>query len=66
MAVTIIFETCSNTFDNENGLASGWNDVRLSPTGLDQARELGARYRDLMPDAVFCSDLQRSIRTAMV
>jgi broad specificity phosphatase PhoE len=66
MAVTIIFETHSTTFDNENGIASGWNDTRLSPAGLDQAKQLGERYRDMMPDAIFCSDLQRSVRTAMV
>jgi broad specificity phosphatase PhoE len=66
MAVTIIFESHATTFDNEAGIASGWNDNRLSPMGLDQARQLGERYRDLMPDAIFCSDLQRSVRTAMV
>lgn len=67
MAVQIIFETHSTTFDNENGLASGWNDVRLSPAGLDQAKELGERYRaEFRPDVIFCSDLQRSVRTAMI
>lgn len=67
MAVTVIFETHSTTFDNENGIASGWNDVRLSPAGLDQAKELGERYRnEFKPDVIFCSDLQRSVRTAMI
>lgn len=64
--VTIIFESHSTTFDNENGLAAGWNDTRLSPVGTEQAKQLGARYREKMPDAIFCSDLQRSIRTAEI
>lgn len=66
MAVTIIFETHSTTFDNESDIASGWNDVRLAPAGVDQAKELGERYRGLMPDVIFCSDMQRSIRTASI
>lgn len=64
--VTIIFESHATTYDNESGVASGWNDARLTQTGNDQAKAMGERYRGQMPDAIFCSDLQRSVRTAMI
>ncbi len=62
----IIFEAHGTTFDNEAHLASGHNDVALSPLGESQARELGARYKDTHFDAIFCSDLQRSYKTAEI
>ncbi len=64
--ITIIFETHATSLDNEAKLSSGWNDVDLSDLGLQQAAELGERYRGKLPDAVFCSDLQRSYKTAAV
>ncbi len=64
--VTIIFESHSTTFDNEQHLASGHNDVALSPLGEKQAKELGERYKDEQFDAIFCSDLQRSYKTAEI
>src|SRR5581483_11706969 len=62
--LTIIFESHGTTFDNENHVSSGHNDVSLSPLGEQQARELGARYQSDHFDGIFCSDLQRSYRTA--
>lgn len=64
--VTIIFETHGTTFDNENNLSSGHFDVELSPVGVQQAKELGERYKDENFDAIFCSDLQRSYKTAEI
>lgn len=64
--VTIIFETHSTTFDNENHLSSGHNDVEPSPLGEKQAKELGQRRKDEHFDAIFCSDLQRSFITAEI
>ncbi|HVQ43567.1 MAG TPA: histidine phosphatase family protein [Candidatus Saccharimonadia bacterium] len=64
--VTIIFEAHSTSLDNEAELSSGWNDVDLSEAGLRQSSELGTRYKDRLPDAVFCSDLQRSYKTAAI
>jgi phosphoserine phosphatase len=64
--ITIIFEAHGTTFDNEAHLASGHNDVALSPLGENQARELGERYKDIHFDAIFCSDLQRSYKTAEI
>jgi len=62
--VEIIFESHSTTFDNEAHISSGWNDVELSPLGIRQSHELGQRYKDATFDAIFCSDLQRSYKTA--
>lgn len=64
--VTIIFETHATTEDNEAKLAAGWYDVALSPLGESQARQLGERYSDQAFDAIFCSDLQRSYKTAQL
>lgn len=62
--VTIIFESHCTSLDNENHLSSGHYDAELSPLGEQQAKELGERYRQDHFDAIFCSDLQRSFKTA--
>lgn len=64
--VTIVFESHATTFDNENHLSSGQNDVELSPLGIKQAKELGERRRNEHFNAIFCSDLQRSYKTAKI
>lgn len=64
--ITIIFEAHGTTFDNEARLASGNYDVALSPLGEKQAKELGQRYESEHFDIVFCSDLQRSYKTAEI
>lgn len=64
--ITIIFEAHSTSLDNENHLLSGQCDVALSPLGERQAKELGERYKDQSFDAIFCSDLQRSYKTAEI
>lgn len=64
--VLVVFETHATSLDNEAGLASGWFDVDLSPTGEAQARELGERRRHDDLAVVFCSDLLRAARTAEI
>lgn len=64
--VTIIFEAHSTTLDNQAQLAAGWYDVALSELGERQAKDLGERRRGQHFDAIFCSDLQRSYRTAKI
>lgn len=64
--ITIIFEAHGTTRDNEAHLASGHFDVELSPLGEEQAKDLGMRYKNENLDAIFCSDLQRSYRTAEI
>lgn len=64
--VTIIFESHSTSLDNENHLSSGWNDVKLSSLGVEQAKDLGQRRKNEKFDAIFCSDLQRSYKTVAI
>lgn len=64
--ITIIFEAHSTTTDNEAKLCSGWNDVDLSELGYENIKDLRKRYEGKAPDAVFCSDLQRSYKTAAI
>ncbi|MCL2672781.1 MAG: histidine phosphatase family protein [Alphaproteobacteria bacterium] len=68
MAVELTFESHNTTLDNEAKpqLASGWYDVQLSPLGVEQAGQLGQRRRDKGYAAVFCSDLQRSYKSAEI
>jgi broad specificity phosphatase PhoE len=61
----IWFEPHATTFDNEAKIASGWNDVDLSPKGIEQAQELIERARVRHIDVIFCSDLQRAVKTAV-
>lgn len=63
MAVAIAFETHSLTTDNEAGVATGWLDGQLSERGRALARELGRRRRHGGVEAVFASDLGRSVET---
>jgi broad specificity phosphatase PhoE len=62
--IKIFFEEHSTTYDDENKLASGWNDVRLSPAGMDQSKQITERFADTHLDAIFTSDLKRSYQTA--
>ncbi|HEU4966107.1 MAG TPA: histidine phosphatase family protein [Candidatus Saccharimonadales bacterium] len=62
--LTLIFESHGTTTDNEHKISSGWNDVSLSQLGVKQAQELGERYEDQTLAAIFCSDLERSYKTA--
>ncbi len=64
--ITLIFESHSTTLDNEAQLAAGWNDVALSEEGELQAKELGKRRKGEHFDVIYCSDLQRSYRTAEI
>lgn len=64
--ITIIFEAHGTTFDNEAHLSSGHNDVELSPLGIRQSKEMGERYKDESFDVIFCSDLQRSYKSAEI
>jgi broad specificity phosphatase PhoE len=64
--ITIVFEAHSTSVDNERHIASGHADVPLSMLGQQQSRELGERYQGDHFDAIFCSDLKRSYRTAEI
>jgi broad specificity phosphatase PhoE len=66
MNLTVIFETHATSLDNEAGLASGWSDCDLSPTGVQQAAAVGERRKHNELAAVFTSDLTRAVRTAQI
>lgn len=51
---------------NAAGLFTGWVDVPLSPTGIDEAREGGRAIADLPIDEVHVSALIRAQMTAMI
>ena len=66
MAVEIVFESHGTTYDNEAHLSSGWNDIELSPLGIEQSKQMGERYKDDHFDAIFCADLQRAYKSAEI
>jgi broad specificity phosphatase PhoE len=66
MKKEIIFESHATSIDNEKEIASGHFDPPLSKKGKQQAKELGLRYINSDISKVFCSDLQRSFKTAEV
>ncbi|MBL8122074.1 histidine phosphatase family protein [Candidatus Saccharibacteria bacterium] len=63
--LTIWFEPHATTIDNEAKQASGWKDVDLSELGKQQALEMIERNRGRDLDAIFCSDLQRAVKTVV-
>lgn len=64
--INLIFETQGQTFDDESGVVSGWSDVRLTPLGIDQAKQIGTRYNNQPPDAVLASDLKRASQSVEI
>lgn len=66
MSVEIVFETHAISTDNEDGIATGWNEGRLSERGKETALELGGRRRADDLAAVFTSDLGRAVETAEI
>ncbi len=66
MSVRLVYETHSTTLDNEAGIATGWLPGELSASGLENARDLGARRRDDGLDLVVSSDLHRAVQTVEI
>ena len=64
MKIKIIFETHSTSVDNELGIASGWNNAKLSAIGEEQVSQLFERRKNDNLSAIYCSDLQRSYKSA--
>ncbi len=62
----VYFVTHATTEDNEAGIASGWNDTRLSQMGIQQAEGRRETFRDIKIDLVYSSDLRRAIDTARI
>ncbi|PIN94008.1 hypothetical protein COU54_00855 [Candidatus Pacearchaeota archaeon CG10_big_fil_rev_8_21_14_0_10_31_24] len=64
MSVKITYFAHGTTIDNERNISSGWFDVELSDLGVKQSIDLNKNTKNIHFDAVFCSDLKRSIDSA--
>ena len=62
----IYFAAHSTTKDNEAKISSGWNDVELSKLGIQQAKDLGERFKNIKTDLICCSDLKRAVDTVKI
>src|SRR3989344_7799743 len=59
--VKITYFVQGTTKDNENGISTGQNQGELSELGIKQSKELPKQIGEKKFDAVFCSDLKRTI-----
>lgn len=66
MAVKITYFVHGTTDHNESGIASGWNDIGLSETGVRQSNELRVLTQDQNFDVVYCSDQRRAMESARI
>jgi broad specificity phosphatase PhoE len=64
MAIKITYFVHGTTTDNEKEISSGWSDVELSELGIQQSIGLREKTKDKTFDVVFCSDLQRAVKSA--
>lgn len=66
MSVDITYFVHGTTTDNEKSISSGWNDVELSSLGIQQSKDLIKQIDFAKFDAVFTSDLKRSVDSANI
>ncbi|WP_139488103.1 histidine phosphatase family protein [Brevibacillus dissolubilis] len=62
--LTLIWARHAVTTENQQKRYIGHHDALLSETGIEQARQLGEKLKDVRIDAAYSSDLQRAVRTA--
>jgi broad specificity phosphatase PhoE len=62
----VYFVTHSTSKDNEAKIASGWKDTELSEIGIQQAKDLGKRFKSIKIDLICCSDLKRAVDTVKI
>ncbi len=66
MAIKITYFVHGTTTDNEQHISSGWKDAELSELGIKQSIDLREQTKDKKFDVVFCSDLQRAVKSAQL
>ena len=64
MSIVITYFVHGTTTDNEKEISSGWSDVELSELGVKQALNLRDQTKNKEFDVIFCSDLQRAVKSA--
>ncbi|MFA6424036.1 MAG: histidine phosphatase family protein [Candidatus Magasanikbacteria bacterium] len=64
MSIKVTYFVHGTTIDNEKGLATGWEQGKLSELGIEQSNKLPSLLKENKFDAVFCSDLKRAIDSA--
>ena len=64
MSIRLTYFIHGTTVDNEKGVSSGWSDCELSDLGIKQSIDLKEQREDKQFDAVFCSNLKRSLDSA--
>src|SRR3989338_4842742 len=64
MSIKITYFVHGTPTDNEKEISSGWSDVELSELGIEQSIDLKEQTKDKKFDVVFCSDLQRAVKSA--
>ena len=62
----VYFAAHATTTDNETKISSGWKDVELSKLGIQQAKKMGERFKNIKIDLICCSDLKRAIDTVRI
>jgi len=56
----------AETFDNKNGVFSGWRDSRLTPKGLLEAGKIAEQLAEYKIDYAFTSHLKRTKKTLKI
>ena len=49
---------------NKEGRMQGWKNSDLTPSGIENAKRLGQRLKDIDFDYIYCSPLDRAVDTA--
>jgi 2,3-bisphosphoglycerate-dependent phosphoglycerate mutase len=56
----------AETFDNRNGVFSGWRDSVLTPDGILQAHKISMQLSECQIDYAFTSHLRRAKQTLKI
>lgn len=64
--IDITYYVHGSTSDNENKLATGWEQVSLSPKGIEQTQKAALQINSNIYDAIYTSDLNRAIESAQI
>jgi alpha-ribazole phosphatase/probable phosphoglycerate mutase len=66
MTLLIDYYVHGPTLDNERKCATGWQDISLSPSGIQQTKQAALSLPQTQYDAVYSSDLARARQSAEI